>query len=53
MIIIGVVIFSYVKNIPIVKFFWNSFTDNMTRMHNGQLNDWQLAAPITVFNTPH
>ena len=48
-IIILVLAFNYLKDKPLVQQYWNTFTDNMTRIQNGQPNDFQLAAPVMNF----
>ncbi|MCX6755137.1 MAG: hypothetical protein NT068_01160 [Candidatus Nomurabacteria bacterium] len=49
-IIVLILIIIFLSRNSTVKYFWHSFVSNMQRMHNGQPNDWQLAAPIIPFN---
>lgn len=49
LIVLAVIAFIYVINNPLVKYFVNSFKDNMAKAASGSPNDWQLAAPVVNF----
>ena len=48
-IVVVLILYYFLKDNSIVRFFWDSFIDNMKRMIAGQPNDWQLAAPVMNF----